>query len=97
MNYDEMPVTYNYLANIRNEGISKKELESLKKLYSSYSEEEIDSAVDSVLRNGLPPHGKISVHPITDLSSSPKVMTLFSKKETQKSEKKNADTEASLI
>ena len=73
-----LPTTLsNYLINIKNEGISRKESEALDKLKMIADINVIDQAVDSLLRNGIPPYGKVCIHPLSELVRNTKILNLF--------------------
>lgn len=69
-----------HLESLSTEMLFLQELESLKTLQKSFPIHVIANAVESLSRNGIPPYGKLSLYPLTDLQKNPDLLNLFSDK-----------------
>lgn len=70
-----------HLESLSTETLFIKELNALKNLEKLVSIEVLAEAVDNISRNGLPPNGKLSLYPLTDLERHPEVLALFQGKQ----------------
>ena len=70
-----------HLESLSTETLFIKELNALKNLEKIASIEVLAEAVDNISRNGLPPNGKLSLYPLTDLERYPEVLALFQGKQ----------------
>lgn len=66
-----------YLMGVSNEGFAKKETDSLNRLLAKFDSSVVNAAVDSIVRNGIPPHGRTCVLPISEIEENTWLLSLF--------------------